>query len=77
MIIYTHTHTPTHTQDFLWASLVAQMVKNLLEMWETQIQSLDQKDPQEKGKAICRGPAPADPGYSKERRLGEGQGITA
>ena len=25
----------------------------------------------------CRGPAPADPGYSKERRLGEGQGITA
>ena len=29
------------------------------------------------GKAICRGPAPADPGYSKERRLGEGQGTTA
>ena len=28
-------------------------------------------------KAECRGPAPADPGYSKERRLGEGQGITA
>ena len=27
--------------------------------------------------ATCRGPAPADPGYSKERRLGEGQGITA
>ena len=25
----------------------------------------------------CRGPAPADPGYSKERRLGEGQGTTA
>ena len=25
----------------------------------------------------CRGPAPADPGYLKERRLGEGQGITA
>ena len=25
----------------------------------------------------CRGPAPADPGYSKERRLGEGKGITA
>ena len=31
-------------------------------MWETE---------------VCRGPAPADPGYSKERRLGEGQGITA
>ena len=28
-------------------------------------------------KLFCRGPAPADPGYSKERRLGEGQGITA
>ena len=28
-------------------------------------------------KVHCRGPAPADPGYSKERRLGEGQGITA
>ena len=26
--------------------------------------------------ACCRGPAPADPGYSKDRRLGEGQGIT-
>ena len=52
--IYTHTHTHTHThiQDFLWASLVAQMVKNLLEMWETQIQSLNQEDPLEKGKAI-------------------------
>ena len=25
----------------------------------------------------CRRPAPTDPGYSKERRLGEGQGITA
>ena len=28
-------------------------------------------------KLECRGPAPAEPGYSKERRLGEGQGITA
>ena len=27
--------------------------------------------------ATCRGPAPADPGYSKERRLGEGRGTTA
>ena len=26
---------------------------------------------------VCRGPAPADPGYSKERRLGEGRGTTA
>ena len=50
--IYTRKHTHTYIQDFLWASLVAQMVKNLLEMWETQIQSLDQEDPLEKGKAI-------------------------
>jgi len=33
-----------------WAS-VAQMVKNLLPMWETQAHSLGQKDPLEKGMA--------------------------
>ena len=33
-----------------WAS-VAQMVKNLLPAWETQAQSLGQKDPLEKGMA--------------------------
>ena len=27
--------------------MVAQMVKNLLAMWETQVQSLDQEDPLE------------------------------
>ena len=31
------------------ASLVAQMVKNLLAMWETQVQSLGWEDPLEKG----------------------------
>ena len=31
-----------------WASPVAQMVKNLPAMWETQVQSLDQEDPLEK-----------------------------
>ena len=31
-----------------WASLVAQMVKNLPAMWETQAQSLSQEDPLEK-----------------------------
>ena len=31
------------------ASLVAQMVKHLPAMWETQIQSLGQEDPLEKG----------------------------
>ena len=32
----------------LWASLVAQMVKNLPAMQETRVQSLDQEDPLEK-----------------------------
>ena len=32
-----------------WASLVAQMVKNLPVMWETQVSSLGWKDPLEKG----------------------------
>ena len=31
-----------------WASLVAQTVKCLPEMWETQVQSLDWEDPLEK-----------------------------
>ena len=35
-----------------WASLVAQMVKNLPAMWETQVQSLYREDPLEKGMAI-------------------------
>ena len=36
------------TQLHCWVSVVAQMVKNLPGMWETQFQSLSQKDPQEK-----------------------------
>ena len=35
----------------LWASLVAQTVKNLPAMQETQVQSLSQEDPLEKGTA--------------------------
>ena len=35
-----------------WASLVAQLVKNLPAMWETWVQSLGWEDPLEKGKAI-------------------------
>ena len=31
-----------------WASLVAQMVKHLPAMWETQVRSLGQEDPLEK-----------------------------
>ena len=34
-----------------WASLVAQMVKNLLEMQDTWVWSLGQEDPLEKGMA--------------------------
>ena len=37
--------------DIWWASLVAQMVKNLPAMQETHVQSLDQEDPLEKGMA--------------------------
>ena len=35
--------------QYSWASLVAQMVKNLPAMQETQVQSLGQEDPLEKG----------------------------
>ena len=34
-----------------WASLVAQLAKNLPAMWETWVQSLDWEDYLEKGKA--------------------------
>ena len=34
-----------------WDSLVTQMVKNLPAMWKTQVQSLGQEDPLEKGMA--------------------------
>ena len=34
--------------QYSWASLVAQLVKNPLAMWETWIQSLDWEDPLEK-----------------------------
>ena len=37
--------------QYSWASLVAQLVKNLPSMWETWIQSLGWEDPLEKGKA--------------------------
>ena len=36
----------------VWASLVAQMVTNLPAMYETQIRSLGQEDPLEKGMVI-------------------------
>ena len=37
--------------QYFWASLVAQLVKNLLAMRETSVQSLGQEDPLEKGTA--------------------------
>ena len=37
--------------QYSWASLVAQMVKNLPVMQEIWVQSLDQEDPLEKGMA--------------------------
>ena len=37
--------------QYSWASLVAQLVKNLPAMKETWVQSLGWKDPMEKGKA--------------------------
>ena len=37
--------------QYSWASLVAQLVKNLPPMWETWVQSLGWEDPLKKGKA--------------------------
>ena len=37
--------------DLSWASLVAQMVKNLPAMWETWVRSLGWEDPLEEGMA--------------------------
>ena len=36
--------------QYSWASLVAQLVKNLPAMWETLVRSLGWEDPLEKGK---------------------------
>jgi len=46
--IYIYIHTHTHIYG---ASLVAQVVKNLPEMWEIRIQPLGQEDLLEKGMA--------------------------
>ena len=37
--------------QYSWASLVAELVKNLPAVWETWVQSLGLEDPLEKGKA--------------------------
>ena len=38
--------------QYSWASLVAQLVKNLPAMWETWVQSLGWEDPLEEGMAM-------------------------
>ena len=45
----------TQVHIFIWASLVAQLLKNLLVMWETWVQSLDWEDLLEKGTATHSG----------------------
>ena len=40
-----------YSLQYSWASLVAQMVKNLPAMWETWVRSLDWEDPLEEGMA--------------------------
>ena len=40
-----------YTLQYSWASLVTQLVKNVLAMQETWVQSLGWEDPLEKGKA--------------------------
>ena len=52
--LYIYIHTHMHTLFIYGASQVAQTVKNLPEVGETQVQSLGQEDPLEKGKAVNR-----------------------
>ena len=40
-----------HPLQYSWASLVAQLVKNLPAVWETQVQHLGWEDPLERGMA--------------------------
>ena len=40
-----------HPLQYSWASLVAQLIKNLPAVWETWVRSLGWEDPLEKGKA--------------------------
>jgi len=77
---YRHHHTPTHartirnTPTSAWASLVAQMVKNLPAMQETRVQSLGWEDPLEKVMAThssilaWRIPWTAEPGRLQSTR---------
>ena len=48
LFVYIHTHIFDYTHTYIWASLVAQTVKNLPAMWQTRVQSTGQEDPLEK-----------------------------
>ena len=48
-------HTIIHRYVYVWASMVAQLVKNLPAMQETRVRSLGWEDPLEEGMATyCR-----------------------
>ena len=51
--IYTYTGSFGMSLSIQWASLVAQTVKNLSAMHETQVRSLGQEDPLEKGMVLA------------------------
>ena len=63
------------TLSVIWASLVAQMVKCLPAIWETQVQSLGWEDPLDKGMAthssilVWRIPQTEEPGGLQSMRL--------
>ena len=44
--------------QYSWASLVAQLVKNLPAMWETRVQSLGREDSLEEGMVFFPGESP-------------------
>ena len=50
-----------HPLKYSWASLVAQLVKNLPAMWETWVRSLDWENPLEEGKATYSSILPPPP----------------
>ena len=51
LFVYIHTHIFDYTYTYIWASLVAQTVKNLLAVQETWVWFLGQEEPLEKGMA--------------------------
>ena len=69
----------TERLHFHFRFLVAQMVKNLPEMQKTQVQSLGQADPLEKGMAIHSGilgwriPWTEEPGWLQAHAVTKGQ----